>query len=276
MAKAKKVAKYELTTKLPREGHEWELMEKYKLTELLAMDTQTRLLNGETWDRFVNIRKQLIAGEVTNESNWRLDFGEWNYRHLCSSAYYSSEEFASVETRFREEYNSREDLQELYKTCVKDRYWLHTKDGKTLRQGEPEYIAAQECPDSYRMFMEVYNDTSARRMREVSRETPYLEGDLVLLRAPYVGHRDHDPYWVSPYSPEGIAGATTPDRSTPRIATVIGVTDEVSRSWRPTKGSKIIKVIWMGKEDISNVEEKYIKWHMRPTYKNGLKVRPQE
>ena len=124
------------------------------------------------------------------------------------------------------------------------------------------------------MFNEVYESTEARKMRELARETPYLEGDLVLLRTPYVGHRDHDPYYINPASKAAQEGQTTPDKSQPRLATVIAVTDELG-SWRHCKGSKVLKVVWIGQEDIVNVQERYVKWHMRPTLKNGLKKRDE-
>jgi len=270
-AKAKKIQKYEMTTKLPLVGQEYEYMKHYSLRDLLSLEEKTRVAADESWDRFSIIRKQLIAGDITEE-NWRDNIGEWNQRNLCATAFLSSPEFHTVNDAFLAEYDSREDLQELYKTCNKDRYWMNGRYG-SIRRDDPKYRDCLDRPDSYLMFNSVYEDSAAKKMREVARETPYLEGDLVLLRKPYIGHRDIDPYWVNPYLG---TGEVTPDKDTPRIATVIGVTDEVTKSWRVSKGSKIIKVVWIGKEDIQNVEERYIKWHMRPTYKNGLKTRPQE
>lgn len=276
MAKTKKVQRYEVTTKLPADGNAYRLMEKKynSLQELLSMEQKTRVECDETWDRFAAIRRSLIAGDIT-DSDWKSKVGEWYVRSLYNCAFPSSPEFEEINNAFMAEYDSREDLQEHYKKHYSQRYWVHNRYGKQLRRDDAGNEKYAERPDSFRMFNDVYDTTDARKERELARETPYLEGDLVMLRTPYVGHRDHDPYWVNPYSQAANNGQATPPRDQPRIGTVIAVTEELD-NWRATKGSKILKVIWMGQEDIVNVQEKYVKWHMRPTYKNGLKARPTE
>lgn len=276
MAKTKKIVKYQLNTKLPHEERVHTLMAHYNsISTLFAMQTNTFVTAGESWDRFAERRKQLITGEL-NDSNWRQEMGEWEQRRLLNDAFWSSPECDKINDEFMQEYNSREDLQELYRACYPNVYWLFSRHGRQYHVRDtatPAHFA--EAPESFRMFQKVYNETAACKMRELARETPFIEGDLVLLRDPYVGHRDHDPYYISPYSPAGREGQTTPDRSTQRIATVIEVSTEIGH-WRGMKGSKVLKVIWMGKEDVESVEERYVKWHMRPTFKNGLKVRPAE
>lgn len=276
MAKAKKVQKYEVKTDMPASGHEWKLMEKKydSLQQLLALEEKCRIESNETWDRFSNIRKALIAGDVT-DTDWKDKVGEWNRRSLYASAFPASPEFDAINGAFMAEFDSREDLQELYRECYKHRYWCHNRYGKQMRKHDPANRHYADRPDSFRMFNEVYDSHEAKKMRELARETPYLEGDLVLLRTPYIGHREVDPYYIHPYSKAAQEGQSTPDKSQPRVATVIAVTEEIE-SWRASKGSKVLKVVWIGQEDIVNVQEKYVKWHMRPTYKNGLKTRPTE
>lgn len=275
MAKQKKIGKYELTVKVPVNGQEYKMMGKYNdLQELLRLEGEARAKAGEGWDRYSNIRRALMEGTITT-NDWEDKVGGWVKRNLRNGAWPVTPECAAVNAAFLAEYDSRPDLQELYQKFSTSNYWLHNLYGATLKNDDVIANGWDKRPESYRMFMDVYENHSARELREKARETPYLEGDLVMLREPFVGKRQADPLWINPYSQAAYAGASTPDKSVPRIATVIGVTDEVN-GWRAGKGSKILKVIWMGSEDVVNVEERFVKWHCRPTYKNGLKSRPTE
>lgn len=269
MPQKKKFSKYEISTPM-HWGFEHRMMEHYTdFVTLLNMHEKTLAATGETWNRFGRQRAMLNEGNTVTLADLR----DWDRTMLRQSAFLSSPEFDALNEKVMAEYDSREDLQEMYKACVADMYWVADRYGKRCQTESAEHEAIKQRPTDYRMLAEVANSNSARNMRETSRETGFQEGDLVLLRKPYVGNCDIDPMWVNPYSQEAREGASTPDADTPRIGTVIAVTDQLSRSWNAPKGSRILKILWMGKEDIVNVELRYIKWHERPTLKNGLKTR---
>lgn len=274
MAK-KKIVKYEPTTKIPSENDEWRLMGNYTdIKPILSMLDTIRSTTGEQWDRWFQIKEAAKEGKYDGK-DFRTEIASWHYQMMLSTAFYASPEYDTLNNAFMAEYNERQDLQELYTTIAKDMTYTHDRYGRLLRQDEIKRTGANKAPADMRMYRDVTNKNDARIMIEKSRETPFQEGDLVLLRDPFVGSRHYDPYFIPAYSEAARNGQVTPGRDVPRIATVIAVTDQVSNTWRPAKGSKVLKVIWMGSEDITDVEQRHVKWHMRPTYKNGMKKRPE-
>lgn len=280
MAKAKKIQKYVPTVKLPSNGKEWKILDasdNYKdyFTVLAKYDALVRP-NLDSWQAsyYDPYTEKFKSGEWA-VSDWKTVMGDYRYHALLQSIWPHTEEYKMLNDLFMKEFDSRDDLQEIYKDATQNHYYYYDTDGKHYSQNEAVKRGWNVRPNNYQMFRDVMNrSTEAMKKVELARETPYLEGDLVLLRTPFVGHRDADPLWVNPYSEEARAGAGTPDASVPRVATVIGVTERVG-NWRGSKGSKVIQLVWMGQEDMVDVEEKYIKWHERPTYKNGMKKRPE-
>lgn len=280
MAKTKKIQKYVPATKLPSSGREWRILEGVSKYDdyLTCIDIFDRLLrpdldawHGNYYDAYT---EKFKSGEW-NVKDWKNIINEYRVRGLLQSIWPVTEEYKLLNDLFMKEYNERPDLQEIYKEATAHNYYYYDSRGRHHSQREAQQRGWDTQPNNYQMFRDVLDrSTDVRKKIELARETPYLEGDLVLLRKPYVGHRNVDPLWVNPYSDEARAGAGTPDASTLRLGTVIGVTDRVG-DWRGGKGTKVIQLIWMGQEEMVDVEEKYIKWHERPTYKNGMKKRPE-
>ncbi len=280
MAKAKKIQKYVPTTKLPSNGREWKILDasgKYDDYFAVIAKYDSLVRPGlDSWQAaYYDPHTEKFKTGEWNVADWKTVMGEYRHHALLQAIWPYTEEYTALNDTLMKEYDSRDDLQEIYKEAAKNNYYYYDTQGRHYNQREAQQRGWESRPNNYQMFRDVMNrSTDAMKKIELARETPYLEGDLVLLRTPYVGHRDVDPLWVNPYSEEARAGAGTPDASTPRIATVIGVTERVG-NWRGTKGSKVIQLVWMGQEDMLDVEEKYIKWHERPTYKNGMKKRPE-
>lgn len=266
MAPKKKFVKYELST-ITHYGYEYRMMDAYTdLRQLLDMNDATLAGAGQTWNRFQYVRLHLDSGDYKSLN----DLGEWHIKTLKTSAFFSSQEFDTLNEKVMAEYDSREDLQEIYKTCVAGCYWVTGRFGENFSIGSPGNEHLHERPAHYRMLCSVLQSNDAKVMREKNRDTGFQEGDLVLLRKPYVSANGIDPFYINPYSVRGLNGEKTPDSSVPRIGTVIAVTDKLTEKWHPAKGMRILKVLWMGTEDIVDVELRYLKWHERPTKKNGL------
>lgn len=217
-----------------------------------------------------------------NEDNFRsVVKSNWNLERCVEYAYFASPAFDEVNEQFLKEYDEREDLQDFYKQFFNSSYWLHDRYGNSLQVNqysstEEERSAAEALteryrnrPETYLMFNTVTSHHEAARYREVNRDTPYEPGDLVKLRDPYIGHDGHDPLWVSNFDVIHRGATPTPGKEVERIGTVMKVTSE-TRRWRSGKGSKLIEVLWFGKDSTEHVAEKVIKWHERPTKKNGM------
>lgn len=279
MAK-KKIEKYVPVTKFPAENFRWKVLEKNEkydnLDTVLELNKQALEKSGQTWDRLHYFKEGIKSGRFSDEElkNWKATVGVWHYRATLNQIYVLTPEFDAVNDAFMKEFDSREDLQEIYAETFDNHYGVYDRHGNSYNKEKAIELGYDKRPESYVMYDNVVSSHQASKKIELARETPYMEGDLLLLRTPYVGRRNIDPMYVHPYSTEYYGGARTPDKSVPRIATLIAIKDEVAH-YRATRGSKIMQIIWIGSDQLVNLEEKYLKWHERPTYKNGLKTRPE-
>jgi hypothetical protein len=226
-------------------------------------------------DRFAN-------RDITAD-NWRekvTDPNGYRMAGFVSLCFLASPEFDRINEEFLNEYDSRQDLQEFYKKFYSHTSYIDDRWGNSWQTSAYSAPEEQERVKEFRskytdrpldftMFETITNQHEAARWREVNRDTPYQPGDLVRLRDPYAGHQDYDPMYVSRYDILHNGKQPAPDKATPRIGTVMKVTDE-TRRWRAGKGSKLIEVLWFGKEETVYVQERIIKWEERPTKANGL------
>lgn len=293
MARQKKIVKYVPNTKYPKNSNYYfdamvKHLDKYNLDDMLQL-AEKYFINRNSpthWGEDNTCRKYYLERfaryDITAE-NWREAATRKNnypmngFVRIC---YIASSEFDKVNEEFLKEYDEREDLQEFYK-----RFYSHTRyiddrwgnswntsgysppdEQEKVKQFRDKYA---ERPLDFTMFEVVAGQHEAARWREVNRETPFQPGDLVRLRDPYVGHDDYDPLYVSRYDILHNGKQPTPDKETPRIGTVMKVTEE-TRRYRAGKGSKLIEVLWLGKEETVYVQERIIKWEERPTKANGL------
>lgn len=278
---AKKIQKYVPLTKFPGKGGQWRLLDEsskyqdfYFVMDLLYSKVSPNNLSYNNY--YQDLLTKFKSGEL-NVADWKQYVNVWTRQSLFNQLWPHTDEYNAINNAFMLEYSQRADLQEIYVETAAHNHYFYDKYGAHHNSIQARTNGWFDAPESYMMFQAVIaRSTDASKKIELSRETPYLEGDLVLLRKPFVGRRGVDPLYVNPYSEEARNGATTPDASTMRIGTVVGVTERVG-NYYATKGSKVIQLIWMGVEDsqIIDVEERFIKWHERPTYKNGMKKRPE-
>ena len=277
MAKQKKIVPYVLNTKIPDEGWRllWQERNNYSLDDLLAWASV-----NQTEEQKAYYKNKTLEHDGILQSEWRNNNG-WGgpaysvVASMCRHAYINSRYFKEVNDAFLAEYDSRADLQELYKTFLTKCHWMYDAAGHCWSRssyhgdeaGVKFFEEYSQRPKDYRCYSSVTETWEAKSYVETKRETPFQPGDLVRLRDPYVNHCDHDPLFVSRYVTMR-SGETTPDRSTVRIGTVMKVTNDVP--WRASRGSKQIEVLWFGKEESTLVPEKILKWEERPTKKNGL------
>ena len=282
MPRQKKIQQYVLNIKLPASGRETALIENkpdyqdFFHCYSLYKTVKEQHSNNYRGDYFSGWNEKFTTGEC-DPSNWKELCGKYTVRNLHNNIFPVTPEFSELNKQFFDEYDSRADLQELYKEVSNEGYYFYDRFGNYFTKDSEDGKKFIERPDNFMMYRDVIKGSAtAGKKMELARETPYQEGDLVLLRDPFIGDRRRDPLYSNEWDDVTGQRIPTPGPEVQRIGTVIAVTDRVDR-YRTTKGSKIIQLIWNCKAEptLSNVEEKYIKWHMRPTYKNGLKVRPQ-
>lgn len=272
-AKTKKIVPYQPSTKFPlTPANKHRLLQKegYKVGDIINLIKETNALAGKNY--WSALLRRWECGEIT-EANIGDYYTRGMIDRVASHVFPNTTVFKQINDQFLAEFDSRADLQELYTMATNGRGWVYTINGdcKDLKD-HPEYM---KRPESFSMYMSMISRcTDTRRKIELTRRTPYQEGDLVVLRKVGIDRRDYDPLFVPRYGAAAMAGQRTPDESVERIGTVISVTEK-TESWRAAKGSKIIKVLWMGVEDgnIRDIPEKFLKFRERPTFKNGMKTR---
>ena len=297
MAKVKKQKRYVPSTNVKVTGREgsglmWEKRKEFSYDQLMswAKDYLDKTHYGkyESGEKSVADWKARLESHNITPENWQGDHydGKWTWpmSQILSNAFYVSPYFEELNTAFLAEYDSRPDLQEIYQKFYDSTNWITDRydNSYTLNQYfrngvDSKYILQQRelykvRPESYVMWNSVVERAEAKKFIEVSRPTPYQEGDLVKLRSSFIGRRDIDPMFASYYD-VSVNGATpTPDKTVDRIGTLIAITDDTA-GWRGSAGSKILEVLWIGKDDTVKIAERMVKWEERPTYKNGMKKR---
>lgn len=278
MTRQKKIQKYVPQTVWPKRNQEWRLFDRegVKPSEIIGYVRQRSLaINAARGDNYIpyeSVLKGWESGQWTDD-NFRAGYADWKYNRLCTYAFRCSPQFRRINEQFLAEFNSREDLQEIYRECVSGRTWYYDENDNCHEMKSDNPL--RQAPSDFIMY-DGFISRNGRSMIELARETPYVEGDLVVLRDTAIG-LDADPLRVNRWSANYTPGMQTPDKTVKRIGTVISVTGELAQSWRPVKGSKVMKIMWMGLDEVKvvDVEERYVKFHERQTYANGMKVRPQ-
>jgi hypothetical protein len=98
------------------------------------------------------------------------------------------------------------------------------------------------------------NDYSCKQFREIKRPQVFAEGELVVLRDPFIRNYRYDPYYN---------GSTTPDATNQRVGTVMANTEKINSRSRAGKGSRNINVLWIGTAEPKMIPERMIKSYER-------------
>ncbi len=225
--------------------------------------------NVQSW--YVNDLVREIANGSVQHDNWIETYHRYRVRRILEMILPYAPEYKKLNEDFLAEFDSREDLQEIYREFCNERVYHYGADGKTYTSHDGSLQAAgyDKRPDSYAMFLGVTEYVSAAAQKiALAEDSTFMEGDIVKLRSSAINRRGVDPLKESRY-------ANAPDSSVDRIGTVMEVTEKTGHVYRGTKsvGTRILKVLWVGKEEATPIEIKHLRWLERPTYKNGMKVR---
>jgi hypothetical protein len=155
-------------------------------------------------------------------------------------------DYDELDNKFFLWYDSRPDMQEMYKSCTPNLWWFYDRYGQ---HHTPEVAKANgwhDRPQTWQMFKNIANSGEAVKFRELNREIKYDIGDMVQLRTPFVFSWDYDPC-------RDLA------KEIPRVGTVVEHKDQISRHSRGGHGSRLINVLWLTSGETKALPERTIK-----------------
>ena len=194
-----------------------------------------------------------FAEKVGNFDNLR----EWQVTGMISPLYRDpkSQYRIEVDKKFFAWYDNHEGAQEVYKAVTKEAYCYYKPDDSyeyDLKNAPEGWRDRPECAYQFAKYVGTHE---GRTYIEKNREQKFEEGDLVVLRKPFVGNYDYDPHYRN--------DTMKPDDL--RYGTVMAAnTGEIHHHSRGGKGSRNINVMWFGKGgNIVAVPERVLKWESR-------------
>ncbi len=243
MPRTKKVKPYEIDLVFPTREREFlfdeQNKDKYSIPQLLEFAAQGK---GHYSADFVPSVKEYYEkhGLVTPSQRWTLENMAADF---CP-------EWEAFNTKFFEWYDSRPDMQEMYRACSQNQWWFYDRSGQHHNREQAEAFGWLDRPLHWKMFARTAMGHEGSRYRELKRDVVYDIGDMVMLRQPFKGSYRHDPTYG-----RGI------DMSVDRIGMVVEHKEAISSKSRGGKGSRLINVLWMNIGEQKAVPERIIKKH---------------
>jgi len=172
--------------------------------------------------------------------------------------------------KFVEWYDANPVAQEVYTHCAKSAYSFRDTNNKYVNGHRYSYGGIDTVEKDIEKLREAYRahplnafnfevhaySQEGRQYAESHREQKFQEGDIVVLRAPFVGNHRYDPHYRNAeMKPEDLRYGTV----------MLADTDKFNYRSRGGKGSRLINVMWMGTEDAETVAlpERCLKWESR-------------
>lgn len=249
MARPKKKVEFEIDFKFPM-----------RVRELLYKEDGTEKYDIPTifsfFDAHPNIENQYVLDFVDSVKKYHATNGELTHNQLWTLYNYAGDycpEWDDVNIRFFAWYDSRPDMQAMYRECAPKMWWHYDRWGNHHPQSEAKDKGWLDRPETWRMFHALANSGEACRYRELNREIVYDVGDQVVLRQPFKGSYRYDPTYG-----KGIP------QDEDRIGMVVEHKEDISRRSRGGKGSRLINVLWMQTGDTRAVPERTIKKYRTP------------
>jgi hypothetical protein len=231
-----------------KELDDHELINKYDVTAAV-LNAEDALTKG-----IVHADKQDTVRDIIAQYRNKHGLTDLQRAYLMRLTSHNTPEYHTHQKDFFVWYNSRADMQELYHFGMANTWYVPVGGIWLYKDAEGWDKNWEKAPASAEMFFRVVNDYSCKQFREIKRPQVFEEGELVVLRAPFVGDWRNDPYYE---------GSKTPDGTNLRIGTVMANTDKINNRSRAGKGSRNINVLWIGNAEPTVIPERMIKHHER-------------
>lgn len=231
---------YEIDLKFPERTREFlfaeDGSERYTVPQLLDFAA----LRGDDYanDFTANVRMKF------NKDGFITDSQKWTLENMASSF---CPEWDAFNAKFFTWYDSRPEMQEMYRAVTQDSWWFYDRGGRHHSSEHARAAGWMDRPDNWQMFQSHAYGHAGSKYRELKREVVYDVGDQVMLRTPMVGSWRYDPMYSSD------------DRTTPRIGMVLEHREEISNKSRGGKGSRMINILWISTGQQNKVPERVLK-----------------
>lgn len=262
MGRKKVVDPYDFAALRALSNDNFQYVDKVRTPAQIQAIVTNRLANMERNGEYVSHWFRQSVNELTNGTYEKI-LG-YQRTHIRKVVWEADPSIAALhEKAVMDWYNATPEAQEIYKIVAPKLNYMKLntieKDGsgqeytshKWIQGDEIKALGLDVAPLNADNVIHVFDTSEGRKELELRRRQPYMEGDVVVLRIPYHGHWDYDPHRTKP-------------RGEARYGSVMSVdTDEV-QNWRAGKGSRLINVVWFGKEGaVEKVPEKIIKLESR-------------
>jgi len=234
------------------------LFDKLKPEEIIA-ETETVMAERTTNNAYVG---RWITTCIANAKAAGWDkVGAWEKKTIGQFLFEKT-------TKYRQEYNAlflewyktHEGARELYEACSPHLYWWTENNLAIDVQNERSHTGEDAkvngwtlAPRDYIDFSNTVQHYEARKYVETNREQIFEEGDVVVLRLPYVGRYDYDPFCRN----------ANKARTDKRYGTVMEQGSGDFEGYRYGHGSRTIKVLWFGHNEAMDMPERAIKFESR-------------
>ena len=132
------------------------------------------------------------VSDIVNQNTTKGFITDSQQNYLLRLIHDTLPEYKTYEQKFIEWYDVREDIQEVYKYSMSQPsyvYVIHPVTSEYVSKGAEGWDTSWESrPADARMFWKMTNDWNVRKFMAVNRDTPFEEGDLVVLRKGNVGN----------------------------------------------------------------------------------------
>lgn len=233
--------------------------ERYKNDSAAVADMALKHLEAEyptLEDRTWHYKDMTRSIEDFRASGNTILDKSWVARNVVNLAFKSDPANAKeVTDSFLAWYDATPDAQEVYKyIAAMTNWWWHHEHGNRVNVIEATALGYTQRPPTIDVFNRLVNSWEGQKYRELNREEEFQEGDLVVLRTPFIGNYRYDPHYNNKeYTSES-----------PRYATVVQANEGKIAGHRRGKGSRAITVIWFGKDGVpTTIGEKFIKHESR-------------
>lgn len=261
MGRKKAIDPYDFKEKLKEfDNSHLDFVTKVLTPEQIIANTEKAFEEKVKQGKYVNDHAKMALNVAKTEGYSKLLGYQQQYLNRYSWNSHMRKEYSR---RIMDWYASSPEAQEIYRDAAKTLTWFNVLEIDVDEAGNEhenwKYITAMEAHarglhekpiDGYNV-MYVLQSSEGRKAQELKRYQPFMEGDIVLLRTPYHRHWDHDPHRLQ-------------EAGIPRYGTVMGTETGETDNWRSTRGSRLVQVVWFGKDgQAQKVPEKIIKLESR-------------
>lgn len=228
-----------------------------RLTHAQLIESANKLMEERTAKGHHMGRYTMSAIQDAKTKAWG-DLDNWTQSVIISYVWdYDTSHKKEFDKTFKAWYANHEGAKELYKACSNHIYWWNEDNyginGESVSSADAATRGWTTEPRDFIDFQRVEGHYEARKYVELNREQVFEEGDLVVLRKPFVGNSTYDPFWND----------SSKSRDDARYGTITEEGSGEVDGYRYGRGSRTVKVLWFGMSSVMTMPERVVKFQSR-------------